>query len=161
MSLKSPVIIKATAPQRPEEINDFVKELLTLIKNNISLDNLTERNCKVVLVELITNAIKHAKVESTLEVYLDDSLIKISKIDFGPKFEREDVINSTVTNNYEVERINEKTIVFKHREHRANKDLKSVPENFGFEIIAKACKSLTYIYDPDKKENIFTAVIKA
>lgn len=164
MGLRLPIIIKTLAPQKPEEINDFILALLSVIKNNISLDKVTEQNCKLVVVELITNAIKHVKgYENILEVCLDYPLIKISKIDNGPRFQLvEEALNKKkCTNNYWTEIVEDGTILFKDQDIRIKEDLDSFPENYGFEIITKASQFFSYKYNADKTENIFTAIIKS
>jgi len=162
MSLKLPVVIRAEAPDKPEEINDFIKQLLSLINQHILLDKPVERNCKLVLIELITNAIKHAVgFNNIIEIHINEEpVLKIRKIDSGPNLKLDQLIsgNEKALRNYSVQKQGN-VFQFIFIDHRLEEELNSFPEHFGLEIITKVAENFTYEYDVTSKLNVFTVVI--
>lgn len=163
MAIQLPVIIQAEAPDKPEEIDAFVKQVLLLVNNNIVLNKPVERNCKLVLIELITNAIKHVKgYQNIIEIHIENNILKIRKIDKGPGLSIEKLKkDNSYIRNYIISEEDNCTLIFVDKDNRIENDVILFPENFGFEIITKASQYFSYSYDETNKSNIFTAIIQS
>ncbi|PRY52416.1 hypothetical protein B0I27_106177 [Arcticibacter pallidicorallinus] len=72
-----------------QSIQPLMHEVLNFIRENVSPDRYAVKvnNCRHVLVELLTNAVKHSGVEnSILSIDIGDKVINIRKTDNGRPF---------------------------------------------------------------------------
>lgn len=169
MGLKLPVIIRAEIPESPEEINNFIKQLIELVKQYVSLKTSVERNYKLILVELITNTIKHVKKGegSNLELYFDDPRIEIIKTDKSYTLVFDNMtmpfnsFNKHLTvflsgNKHDILVLDYYKFQFLERQQQELNSLETLPEHYGLKIITAASEKFIYEYKPSTKENIFS-----
>ncbi|MBD1364605.1 hypothetical protein IDJ77_12365 [Mucilaginibacter sp. ZT4R22] len=163
-----------------EELYPLVVEGVEFLQRESDTDDDTLTKVKLVLMELLTNALKHSGGGQT-EVWLhvDQSDIIIKKNDTGNplviycggiKHEwplpgnhqagriicaysgNGSNLNAAVKNNCLVQFLVEET-------GPEETDLLRLPEHFGLMIIARACSSFAYEFNIDTCTNTFTAVI--
>lgn len=135
---------------------------------------------KLVIMELLTNAMKHCRNTSYLEIDVDDKQVVIKKIDQGQKFYFRDndsdsdyqfpldnvtepfKIQALLGNNYKlwVTVKSEILIEFVEPPEIDYLSFNEIPENFGLMIITQCASSFHYKYDPLKAQNIFEVVFK-
>lgn len=132
---------------------------------------------QVIITELLTNAIKHAGVTSTL-FYIEagpDKII-IEKTDQGPPLELKGIdgpvacqhigqdllISADPLNSLYATFLADNRIIFRCKENMIN-DIFPVDlmmEHFGMLIISRSANEFTYRYDEATRSNIFRAVIE-
>jgi two-component sensor histidine kinase len=163
-----------------EELYPLVMAGVEFLQRESATGDDTLTKVKLVLMELLTNALKHSGGAQT-EVWLhtDQENITIKKTDTGNplviyfggiKYEwplpgnhqagrtvcvysgNGSNLNIAVKNNCLVQFLIEET-------GPEETDLLRLPEHFGLMIIARACGSFTYQFDIDACTNTFTAVI--
>ncbi|MFN4007980.1 MAG: hypothetical protein ACK4HE_10750 [Chitinophagaceae bacterium] len=139
-----------------------------------ALKELTILRCKHVLVELFTNAIKHAgcaTVHFTVNVNAD--AIIIQKVDTGLRLQLKQFnirwdesvigIKQHLYNALYVEVISTNELYFHILPPPTPDAIVSgtfvMHEHFGLQIIASACSSFRYYYNTTTRENIYTATI--
>jgi len=139
-------------------------------------------NCKQILIELLTNAVKHSGTKSTvLSVSIMDNKIEIGKSDTGRQFYLDNYtgwppITWPISKRYIGEKIriyeddisdlyaiiqNENQIVFELQEYPVQK-LRSdsnLLEHYGLLILTKMSDEFIYAYDPAICSNLFKVVI--
>lgn len=135
---------------------------------------------KLVIMELLTNAMKHCRKESYLIIEKSSTEIIVKKIDNGPKFSFSDFhtnkqyilpitdtevdieINALLANNNKMNlRIKSRnSIEFLAPEEIVYHSIFEIPEHFGLIIIRQCVDSLHYHYDELTQENIFEVIFK-
>jgi hypothetical protein len=139
-------------------------------------------NCKQILIELLTNAVKHSNADSTvLSVTIHRNSIEITKSDKGRKFylnnytswpplawpletkyigEKIKIYEDDISNLYAVIQ-NEHRIIFEMEEYPISKVTSSsnLLEHYGLLIMAKFSNEFFYMYNPETNQNQFTTII--
>lgn len=135
---------------------------------------------KLVIMELLTNAMKHCRKESYLVIEKSLSEITVKKIDNGPRFSFADFhtnkqyilpltdeevnveINALLANNNKMNlRVrNRNSIEFLAPAEIIYHSIFEIPEHFGLLIIRQCVDSLYYHYDEITEENIFEVLFK-
>ncbi|WP_304063561.1 hypothetical protein [Pedobacter glucosidilyticus] len=162
MSLTLPLIIQSEAPQKPEEIYDFVISFTDLLCKHIKfLKEKVLANIKLILIEYCTNALKHVANEvNIIQAEFDNQILQLKKIDKAPKFKMGNLILSQdILRNYSFIEIDAHSFQFVLKHEYQQNEVILIPEHFGFEIVIRASKKFTYTYQDDTKENIFCATL--
>lgn len=162
-----------------EEIYPLLNEMISAIEQYArgSLPAHKISACKQVVIELLTNGVKHSGVNSSLlTVEFNSSSIVISKTDRGNAFrlnERQDwplsgfnkgdrivIYNCDFYSLVAVVR-SENMLHFEVEEYQVEKVHSSslIPEHYGLFILAKFSSGLTYKYDSHSRTNTFSAII--
>ncbi|MGV8879795.1 MAG: hypothetical protein ACOH2A_12265 [Sphingobacteriaceae bacterium] len=136
--------------------------------------------CRLILSELITNAIKHSLVDNIImEITVDPLFVEISRYDRGKRFflvlenqseyyplndayagQQIMVFKDKMYNLVAVVK-NPFLIDFKLQEYMEEKhDIKDTLEHFGLIILTKSSSRFSYRFDPDTFTNIFSARIE-
>ncbi|QEK51229.1 hypothetical protein FYC62_05740 [Pedobacter aquae] len=159
MSLALPIIIQAEAPQKPEDINSFIKAFVELLTQHIQPNAKLLSNIKLILIEYCTNAIKHVTDEvNIIQAELDKPILRLKKIDKAPKFKIGDLILShDILLNYAFIELHRDSFQFILRDDKQQENINLIPEHFGFEIVIRASEEFIYQYNKEDKTNVFCA----
>lgn len=159
------------------KINEWIEEGLPRDRSNDVLFFKT----KLILTELVTNAIKHAHTnEFKLIVAIEPDLVKLTRVDNGNPFSLFSegralewplatgyigkpvmILKDKMSNMFAV--INDYyNIEFKLEEYSEDDEvvIDTLLEHFGLIIITKLSDKFNYSYDPNNHLNIFEANIK-
>lgn len=156
-----------------EELLDFIVKQLPEGVNKESINFKTE----VILIELLTNGIKHAGTKETfLDITVGDTSIHIDKKDFGNRYQPGNITSllihdvgyrelltqdglhsmyAVVESDTEIRFVCEEV-----NDEGAALDVNNLMEHFGLLIITKASQSFTYAYDIDRRLNTFSVYIE-
>jgi two-component sensor histidine kinase len=158
-------------------------DIVEYVKQQVNPDEAAIQKLKMVLIELLTNAIKHSgNNETIIEVSTTAHSINLKKTDQGNTFAiTTDAIKLEwpLPGNHHTGRVismygddnctlkgklgNNCNINFFIEEHAHTEAMDnaiiSLPEHFGLTIITKACDSFTYKFDVDTCTNNFIATI--
>ncbi|HEX7367603.1 MAG TPA: hypothetical protein VF273_10930 [Pelobium sp.] len=154
---------------------DFVKDVDALSRDFKRLSKF-----KLVIMELLTNAMKHSKAISFLELEIAESKLIIKKIDSGSKFYFSNAdtglpysfpltgfgypsqIKALLGNNYTLNIIvkNENTIEFLEPPEIDYLSLQEIPENFGLMVIRQCASSFHYHYNHPLGKNTFEVILE-
>lgn len=139
-------------------------------------------NCKQILIELLTNAVKHSHADNTvISITINSKSIQITKSDKGRKFylnnytswpplswpleskyigERIKIYEDDISNLYAIIK-DEHRILFEIEEYPINKVTSSsnLLEHYGLLIMAKFSNQFYYLYNPETNLNQFTTII--
>lgn len=184
-SIKAPVIKEFQFYARHENLYPSLNEILEVIKNataHLSDAELIAGKCKLILTELLTNALKHSlAAQSTIGVIITAHKIIITKKDSGrpfylPESEGREEICWPVSKSLKDEEIiiYEDELCTLHAliesENRLiffTEDLPiSVPprpvnilEHFGIMILTKSSDEFIYEYNPVTQTNLFQSTV--
>jgi hypothetical protein len=155
-----------------------LKEIIAFVNSNLPVNTSLENRIfkvKVVVTELLNNAIKHVKnSETTIHVLIDGENITIKKTDNGSRFRiNKDLLFSDGMQGRKVQLCSdafhsvyaifesEDRIKFSCEDKSTNDltDFKDLMEHFGLLIITKAAHLFTYEYDRRTGLNTFTVLI--
>jgi hypothetical protein len=157
---------------RGDNLTPTLKQILAYINDHL-VENVPAISllfkAKIILTELLTNALKHSFIKSTrINIDLDNNHISISKIDYGMPFpliafansseERIPVTNDILHTLYALPK-GRNTISFVCEESTMEDldEVDRIVEHFGLIIITKASDKFIYRYDEATKANVFTA----
>lgn len=135
---------------------------------------------KLVIMELLTNAMKHCKITSFLELHYTHNELIIRKIDGGSRFTFKDydtdehyhfplinftkptTIQALLGNNYQLSVTvkSEHLIEFLEPAEIDYLNISEIPENFGLMIIKQCSDEFHYYYNPEKEENVFEVLLR-
>ena len=169
----------------PSQINEyrlFIERSCDFVRDVPALSNDFSKvaKFKLVIMELLTNAMKHCRKESYLVIEKSFAEIIVKKIDNGPRFlfadfhtnkqyilpftdvELDMEISALLANNNKMNlRVNNKNSVeFLAPEEIIYHSIFEIPEHFGLLIIRQCVDSLYYHYDEGTEENIFEVMFK-
>lgn len=149
-----------------------LKEMLEFINDNL-VENVPAISllfkAKIILTELLTNAVKHSFSRNTLiDICVDDNCIVLKKTDYGMPlsliaYTNTDETKIPVTNDilHTLYAIPEEkdTIRFACEEATINdlEEIDRIVEHFGLIIITKASDKFVYHYCEATNANVFTA----
>jgi anti-sigma regulatory factor (Ser/Thr protein kinase) len=178
--MTEPVSKQFLLPNTRQSIKSSVEELLDFIVNQLPATVNKESisfKVEVILIELLTNGIKHAGTKETfLDITVDDKSINIDKKDFGNRYQpgnitsllihdpgyRELLTKDGLHSMYAVV-MSDTQIKFVCEEvddEDSPLDVSNLMEHFGLLIITKASDNFTYEYDIAKGLNTFSVYIK-
>ena len=167
MEQTSPIVIDLDIPKNPDEISDYIRMVLFKLAEHTKLGIDVERRIKLILIELITNSIKHSSDESGLiKLTIHHPSITIEKVDKGIhiKFSSESLpfeeVNKTIKVSFSEENNHQIKILDKYKfqfldPYKERITLDYLPEHFGLYIITLASDKFIYQYDPHLEENSF------
>lgn len=166
---------------KAEQLYPLTIEILSHIKNEAAIDESTAQKARVVLIELLTNAIKHGgAAECTLEVIAAEDKIIIKKSDIGEALGlrcdgllykwplpgvhqggRSISIYGDGTCTLKGSLADGRRIRFFIEENikPAAEALYNLPEHFGLMIMTRACLAFEYEFDIATCTNNFTATL--
>ncbi len=133
---------------------------------------------KLVIMELLTNAMKHSKTNSFIQIIKLDSQLVIKKIDYGRRFSFKDaltnqlhdfpfnfikneiIINALLGNNYELPILlkSNSKVEFLKPEEVLIESVFDIPEHYGLKIIRQCSDSFHYSYDESSNQNVFEVI---
>lgn len=154
------------------EVNDWIKSHLPFGKNAEKL----LFNCRLILSELMTNAIKHSAVETVVfECSVGADAIVIKKKEQGKRFflvdQLKDAVGSAKSDKITLAKDkryglfaiakSDSVIEFQIEEYKGNENqVIGALEHFGLIIIAKCSHNFTYEFDHATLTNTFIAKIE-
>jgi two-component sensor histidine kinase len=169
----------------PSQINEyrlFIERSCDFVRDIPALSNDYSKvaKFKLVIMELLTNSIKHCRQESYLVIEKSLDEIVVKKIDNGPRFSFTDFytnkkyilpltdeevdreINALLANNNKMllKIRNKNSIEFLAPEEIIYQSIFEIPEHFGLLIIRQCADSLYYHYNAKLEENIFEVSFK-
>src|SRR5215217_34147 len=168
-----PISLILQIPKHPDEILSFTKSALAEIMKCKELDIDHQRRIKIILVELVTNSIKHSlNTDSQIKLIIDHPSLTIQKLEKGLQIEFTsseqqipfEEIDKTIKISFSKENKHHIQTLDKYKFKFLNPfaeglDIEHMPEHFGLYIITLASDSFIYQYDPESKENRFTVNI--
>jgi hypothetical protein len=162
-----PIILELDVPKHADEILSFTKTVLSAILAHKDLTKAQQQRIKLIVVELVTNSIKHAVGKtSQIKLLIDHPTLTIQKLEKGlqieftsshqqiPFAEIDKTINIAFSeeNKYQIQTLDKYKFQFLNSPSAAV-NIEDIPEHFGFYIITMASDSFVYQYDPISKEN--------
>ncbi|MDF3078595.1 MAG: hypothetical protein K0S09_2484 [Sphingobacteriaceae bacterium] len=168
-----------------DELYHLINEILSFIKSNIQAEEYGEISgrCKLVLIELFTNALKHSDAnETVLTLQITEDAILLNKADTGKPFslpesqhsqaikvpvagamvgEKIIVYRDDMASLYcKIENPEELSFVVKDYDVEVPPIPTNLLEHFGLMIIAKAADSFSFKYNPQAQTNNFVATLR-
>ena len=166
----------------PEEVSPLINRVVAEIREEIlNLDERVSGKCRLILTELLTNALKHSDCPKTvIGVMIDKEKIQISKLDSGrafylPEWKEREALKWPLEGRegqkiviYEDQMCclfgqieNQNKVVFSHEDYSVQMPPrpKDILEHFGLMILTKSSDSFIYHYNPATKTNLFQAEI--
>ena len=162
----------------------LLNEIVSYIKIHVPSETYGRKisNCKQILIELLTNAVKHSYTSlTTITVRLLNNRIEISKSDIGRRFYLADYtgwppLSWPLNKEYIGEKIRIYSDDISHlyaiiqNENRITFELTEIPfdelskesvllEHYGLLILTKLSNEFFYFYDSSTNSNLFKAVI--
>ena len=169
MKEPSSIQIGLKIPKDAEGILAYVHEVLELLKAQVILDEDKIRKIKLILVELVTNSIKHSEDENaSIEFTFSHPTLTIQKVDKGLQIEfagdSEQIpfveLDRTIKVHLSESQPHHIKILDPYRfrfidNYKEGITIDFLPEHFGLYIITLASDSFIYQHDPDLLENRF------
>jgi two-component sensor histidine kinase len=131
---------------------------------------------KVIIAELLNNALKHAgNTKTSFHIFIDNKNIRIEKADFGNRFNPGTLTTLTADNKglkvqlssdalhrlYAfIETETQIRFFCEENENSNMPDINAINEHFGLLIITKSADDFTYQYDQTSGLNTFTVCLK-
>jgi len=156
-----------------------LKEIIGFVNSNLPVNTALENTIfkvKVVVTELLNNAIKHVRnSETTIHILIDDENIIVKKTDSGNRFRlNSDLLFVDSPQGSKVQLCSDAFhcvyAIFENEHHikficedKLTDDLtdfKEIMEHFGLLIITKAADRFTYEYDQQSGLNTFNVLIR-
>ncbi len=169
MKEHSPLNITRKIPSHPDEILDYVHHVLLALEEQVPLRVEVTRNIKLILVELVTNSIKHSNDdEALIQVSINHPTLTIQKVDKGLqiKFAGDSQripfvdINKTIQVSFSERKKQHIKVLDQYQfqfvdAFKEGLELNELPEHFGLYIITLASNEFIYQHDPTRQENRF------
>jgi hypothetical protein len=166
----------------PDELYQLTMTIIAHVSQAIDVNDEAVFKLKMVLIELLTNSIKHTgKAGSDIEVTLTGDEIIIIKADSGNPFEisagtekiawpvPKEFLNKTIdmygdlTGMLKARLDDDCRVSFFVKEANLldadSKLINNLTEHFGLLIITRACERFEYVFDTEKATNKFIATI--
>lgn len=167
MNKALPIILQLDIPKQVDEVFIFTKAVLARIMEYKELDQNQQRRVKLIMVELVTNSIKHSTDENaSIKLVIDYPSVSIQKLEKGLQIEFSSAaqqipfeeIDKTIKISFSQQNKHHIKTLDRYKFKFLNPfieglSLDHIPEHFGFYIITLASDSFVYQYDPEKKEN--------
>lgn len=162
-----PVVLELDVPKHPRDIFSFTKAAMQQVMDCRDLDLATQRKIKMILIELVTNSIKHSgHSDSQIRLVIDEPSLTIQKKEKGVQIEFMsseqqipfEEIDKTIKISFSTENKHHVKTLDRYKfrfldPFKEGLNIEHMPEHFGFYIITLASDSFVYQYDPEKKEN--------
>ncbi len=165
-----------------DELYPLVTEIYEVIKSRVIGDPFTAGKCKLILTELLTNALKHSGVDKTVfKVVFDKNKLLISKADKGKPFNLEsfkerEALKWPLDPSYQGEKFtiyedemcglyayitDPNHVIFFTEDHPIDPPPRprDMLEHFGLLILTKSSDRFEYFFNPETQTNIFTSTI--
>jgi hypothetical protein len=158
-----------------DETVPFLKQILEYVKHTLPVNanaQILLFKAKVILTELLTNALKHSGSKSALiDIKVTKKTLTITKTDYGTPLlliAQTNSINKKVPVTNDVlhilyaKSIAENQVKFSFKENKLDEVLviDNVAEHFGFLIITKAADRFIYKHEHSSQANIFSVLVK-
>ncbi len=167
MDKSLPIILELDIPKHTDEILSFTKSVLAKILSHKELTVAQQRRIKMIVIELVTNSIKHASgADSQIKLLIDHPTLTIQKLEKGLQIEFTsshqqipfEELDKTIRISFSEENKHHIKTLDKYKFKFLNPlteglSIDDMPEHFGFYIITLASDSFIYQYDPDSNEN--------
>lgn len=168
--MNEPLInINLKIPKDPDGILDYTNQVLDSLRNKVTLDVNTIRKIKLIVVELVTNSIKHSNDdEALIQLSFNHPTLTIQKVDKGLQIEFSGDslqipfvnVDKTVMVTFSDTKKHHIRILDKYQfkfldAYKEGISIDYMPEHFGLYIITLAADSFVYQHDPKLKENRF------
>lgn len=174
MKEPSSLHIAKKIPGRADEILDYVNHVLHALEEQVSLSLEVKRNIKLILVELVTNSIKHSTDdEALIRVIFNHPTLTIQKVDRGLQIQfasnSQQIpfvdINKTIQVSFSEKKKQHIKVLDQYQfefvdAYKEGISLNEIPEHFGLYIITLASDRFIYQHDPESKENRFIVNLK-
>jgi hypothetical protein len=174
----APVSKQFLLPNTRQSIKSSVQELLDFIVNRLpeqaGKDSISFK-IEVILIELLTNGIKHAGTKETLlDITVDENVINIDKKDFGNHYQPGNITSLLIHDPGHRELLSKDGLhsmyaivesdtriqfVCEEVNDAEALDVNDLMEHFGLLIITKASNNFTYEYNIDMGLNTFSVQI--
>jgi|GEM_PF-3501281 hypothetical protein len=169
MKEPSSLHIAKKIPARADEILDYVQYVLHTLEEQVALSAEAKRNIKLILVELVTNSIKHSKDdEALIQVIFNHPTLTIQKVDKGLQIQFASQsqqipfvdINKTIQVSFSENKKQHIKVLDQYQfefvdAYKEGISLNEMPEHFGLYIITLASDRFVYQHDPASMENRF------
>jgi hypothetical protein len=168
--MEEPLInINLKIPKDPDGILDYTNQVLDCLQEGVKLEVDIIRKIKLILVELVTNSIKHSNDEEALiQLSFNHPTLTIQKVDKGLQIEftgdSDQIpfvnVNKTIMVSFSDTKKHHIKVLDKYQfkfldAYKEGISLDYMPEHFGLYIITLASDSFVYQHDPKLQENRF------
>ncbi|MGY4384229.1 hypothetical protein ACVWYN_001255 [Pedobacter sp. UYP24] len=165
-----PITITLEIPNDADRISECTGNILASIQEHIALDLGYQRRIKLIMIELMTNSIKHTTEKlTTIEMTIDHPHLSIHKIEKGLKIEfsasspqlpfeeLENILNVSFSesNKHHIQPLSQYEFKFLKPAEDEIMTIDQIPEHFGLYIITMASDSFVYHHNPELGENSF------
>jgi len=169
MAYPSSLHIAIKIPNRPEDILEYVNHVIQKLDEQVPLDIALKRKIRLILIELVTNSIKHSEDdEALIRLSFDHPTLTIQKVDKGLQIQFASQsqqipfvdINKTIQVSFSEEKKQHIKVMDEYQfefldAYKEGLDINAMPEHFGLYIITLASDRFIYRHDPALKENRF------
>ena len=169
MKEPSSLHIAKKIPSRVEELLDYVNHVLQTLEEQVSLSTGVKRNIKLILVELVTNSIKHSNDnEALIQVIFNHPTLTIQKVDKGLQIQFASNshqipfvdVNKTIQVSFSERKKQHIKVLDQYQfefidAYKEGLSINEMPEHFGLYIITLASDRFVYQHDPASMENRF------
>src|ERR1700761_9541185 len=167
---------KFVFPNRAQELFTSLRQILDFVSENLPFNvdaAAINFKLKVIITELLNNAVKHAGIaETVIHIHVDHQKIKIEKADFGNAFNPNGLFEKSTGQKAQlsqdalhciyaiIEGENFARFVCEEIDYYRVLDVNNLSEHFVLLIITKSADESTYQYDPSSGLNTFTVHLK-
>lgn len=163
-----PIQIGLKIPTHPDEIHEYTNQVLKILAEHVSLTEVLKKRIRLILIELVTNSIKHSTdPDALIRLTINHPQLTIEKVDIGLQirfkgpeqipFEEVDKIikiSFSENNNYHINILDKYKFKFIDS-FNEEMSIENFPEHFGLYIVTVASDSFEYQHDPELQENTF------
>ncbi|WP_432712503.1 ATP-binding protein [Pedobacter sp.] len=160
-------------PNDPDDIHSYTLEVLAELSKHVALTSKMQRKIKLIVMELVTNSIKHSTdPDALIRLTIDHPRLTIEKIDIGlqirftgkeqlPFQVADKNINVSFAENksHDIEIIDQYRFKFVDN-FKEDMNVENLPEHFGLYIITMASDGFEYQHNPELLENSFIVNLK-
>jgi hypothetical protein len=161
--------INLKIPKDPDGILDYTNQVIDSLRDKVPLKLDIVRKIKLILIELVTNSIKHSNDDDALiQLTFSHPTLTIQKVDKGLQIEFSGDshkipfvhVDKTVLVTFADTKKHHIRILDKYQfkfldAYKEGISMDDMPEHFGLYIITLASDSFVYQHDPKLKENRF------
>jgi two-component sensor histidine kinase len=171
-----PITNKFAFPNRAQELFTSLRQILDFVSENLPFNvdaAAINFKLKVIITELLNNAVKHAgTAETVIHIHIDHEKIKIEKTDLGNPFNPNGLFEKFTGQKAQlsqdalhciyaiIESENFVRFICEEIDNGQLLDINNLSEHFGLLIITKSADEFTYQFDPSSGLNTFTVHLK-
>jgi len=162
MDKQIPTTLAFIAPKKVDEILSFTKNILSQLLMYTTLSSAEQRKVKLIVVEFVTNAIKHDTDDiARIILVIADNELSIQKLQHGlpinfnckhdqfPFKKHGKTVDITFSNENKHRILIQDNYKFQFLDvERESLEMKEIPEHFGFYIITSTSNCFTYEFEP-------------